>query len=216
MKTIKGKAKVKKVAKKVEPVVVAFKGFSKNWQCRGFQYVVGQSYEHKGEVEACSSGFHSCENPLDVFGYYAPGGSKFAIIEASGKIARDGGDTKIASASINIKAEIFIPEIVTEAIAWVTSLCTSATAQHATGYQSASLTIGNFGASEVLKISSQSVAIGVGYQNKAKAAEGCAIVLCYRDDEYKIVHIRASKVGENGIEADKWYSLNERGEFVQV
>jgi hypothetical protein len=30
------------------------------------------------------------------------------------------------------------------------------------------------------------------------------------------VHIRASKVGENGIKPDVWYSLNESNEFVEA
>ena len=31
-----------------------------------------------------------------------------------------------------------------------------------------------------------------------------------------IVHIRASKVGENGIKAGVWYSLSQDGEFAEV
>lgn len=37
-----------------------------------------------------------------------------------------------------------------------------------------------------------------------------------RNDDMNITHIRASKVGENGIKPDTWYSLNENGEFVEV
>ena len=73
-----------------------------------------------------------------------------------------------------------------------------------------------YSTAEVLKSDSQSVAIGAGYQNKAKAAQGCAIVLTHRDNEGRIVHIRASKVGENGVKADKWYSLDASGEFVEA
>ena len=46
---------------------------------------------------------------------------------------------------------------------------------------------------------------------------GSAIVCCYRDPKkHELIHIRASKVGENGIKPDAWYSLNEAGEFVEV
>ncbi len=38
----------------------------------------------------------------------------------------------------------------------------------------------------------------------------------YRNYNSELVHIRASKVGENGIEAGKWYTLNESGEFVET
>jgi hypothetical protein len=53
-------------------------------------------------------------------------------------------------------------------------------------------------------------------QNKAKACETGAIVLTYRNYQDEIIHIRASKVGENGIKADTWYQLNEDGNFVEV
>jgi hypothetical protein len=56
----------------------------------------------------------------------------------------------------------------------------------------------------------------VGYQNKARAAKGCAIVLAYRNGRGELVHIRASKVGENGIKPDVWYSLDAAGEFKEA
>ncbi|KXZ70365.1 hypothetical protein AVENLUH13518_01849 [Acinetobacter venetianus] len=48
------------------------------------------------------------------------------------------------------------------------------------------------------------------------ACESGAIVLTYRNMEDEIIHIRASKVGENGIKANVWYQLNEDGEFVEA
>ena len=43
-----------------------------------------------------------------------------------------------------------------------------------------------------------------------------AIVLVYRNDDGEIIHIRASKVGENGIKPDVWYELDEDGRFVKA
>ncbi|ENX55726.1 hypothetical protein F902_03285 [Acinetobacter higginsii] len=60
------------------------------------------------------------------------------------------------------------------------------------------------------------MACGLGWKNEAKACETGAIVLTYRNDEDEIIHIRASKVGENGIKANTWYQLDENGEFVEV
>ncbi|EDJ1924026.1 hypothetical protein GE971_00650 [Salmonella enterica] len=82
-----------------------------------------------------------------------------------------------------------------------------------TGYQSAATNTGDWSAAEVS--GSQSVAASLGIEGKARASEGGAIVLCYRDEDGELIHIRASKVGENGIMPDIWYQLNEDGEFVE-
>ena len=60
------------------------------------------------------------------------------------------------------------------------------------------------------------VAAALGIEGKAKAGISGAIVLCYRNDEGHLIHIRASKVGENGIKPDAWYSLDENGEFIET
>jgi hypothetical protein len=54
-----------------------------------------------------------------------------------------------------------------------------------------------------------------GRSGKAKAAEGCAIVLVFRDRDGNIIHIRASKVGEKGIKADTFYTLDAQGAFEE-
>ncbi|EAR5909564.1 hypothetical protein B0B87_02055 [Salmonella enterica] len=82
-----------------------------------------------------------------------------------------------------------------------------------TGDWSAATNTGYRSAAEVS--GSQSVAASLGIEGKARASEGGAIVLCYRDEDGELIHIRASKVGENGIMPDIWYQLNEDGEFVE-
>jgi hypothetical protein len=99
--------------------IVAYKGFDENLQCRGFQYEVGKTYEHSGNVSICSTGFHACDNPFDVLNYYDITG-RFAKVTLGGDISREnGGDTKIASGKITIEAEIKLPEFIKSAIAWV-------------------------------------------------------------------------------------------------
>ena len=117
------------MAKKQKPtgeVITSYKGFDKNLRCRGFQFEVGKTFEHSGEVEACSSGFHACEYPLHVMRYYKAGTSRFAIVEQSGQISRHDEDSKIASSRIEIKAEIDIAGLVKAAIKYTMDRCTPA------------------------------------------------------------------------------------------
>ena len=238
-----------------------YKGFNADWTCQGFQYEVGKSYEHDGDVKACASGFHACEYPIDVLTYYEPASSVFAVVEQSGDISRHDEDSKIASSKISIKASIDVPGLVSAAVEFLKDRCTPADAEHATGdssassatggssassatgyrsassatgdssassatghssassatgHSSASLTTGCYSTSEISdrEESQHAVAIATGYESKARAPMGCAIVLVNRGDDGVIQHIRASKVGENGIKPNVWYSLDENGEFV--
>jgi hypothetical protein len=258
-------------------VVEAVKAFNLDWTCRGYQYEVGKTYEHDGEVQACHGGFHACENPLDVFAYYEPGQARFAVVEMSGEFSRHAEDSKIASGRITIKAEIGIPEIVSRTIAWITARCTPADAKHAegdrsassatgnssassaTGYRSASSATGDSSASSATGYSSASsatgdssassatgdssassatgyssassatgyrsassvsgiaaVAMSIGRFGKARGSEGAAIVIVYHDDDGTLRHIFASKVGENGIKPDVFYTLDADGKPVEV
>ncbi|EGI5198858.1 hypothetical protein AHW92_002464 [Salmonella enterica subsp. enterica serovar Hvittingfoss] len=248
--------------------IVTFKGFNKDLKCRDFQFEIGKTFHHDGKVEACVSGFHACECPFDVFSYYSPADSRFAETISFGITDREeDGDTKIASASITIKAELTLPQFIQRGIEWIwskidksleqqimcgnrsaatntgnrsaatnTGDCSAATntgnrsaatntgdwsaatntgdwsAATNTGNRSAATNTGDWSAAEVS--GSQSVAAAFGIEGKARASEGGAIVLCYRDEDGELIHIRASKVGENGIMPNTWYQLNEDGEFV--
>ncbi|HHQ2903707.1 TPA: DUF7666 domain-containing protein [Pseudomonas aeruginosa] len=231
----------------VEEIVTAYKGFKQDLTCRGYQFEIGGTYKHDGEVEACASGFHSCEYPLDVFGYYAPGDSRFAIVKASGQLSRHDDDSKIASATLVVEAEISMPTMISRAIDWIMARLDSSVEQTVagdtasntgdqsaasnTGYQSAASNTGNrsaasntgnrsaasntgdYSAAEVS--GKESVAASLGIEGRARASAGSAIVLCHRDDKGHLIHIRASKVGENGVKPDTWYQLSAEGEFVE-
>ncbi len=276
--------------------ITTYKGFKQDLTCRGFQFEMGKTFEHKGKVEACSGGFHSCEYPLDCFSYYPPAESRYAETIATGEVSReDGGDSKIASATITIKAEISMHQMVTRAIEWIWSKVDRSleqtntgdrsaasntgdrsaasntgnrsaasntgnrsaasntgnrSAASNTGYQSAASNTGNrsaasntgdrsaasntgyqsaasntgdrsaasntgdYSAAEVS--GSHSVAAAFGIEGKARASENSALVLCYRNDEGELIHIRASKVGENGIKPNTWYTLNENSQFEEI
>ncbi|EEL9873823.1 hypothetical protein DCA87_23515 [Salmonella enterica subsp. enterica serovar Infantis] len=204
--------------------IVTFKGFNKDLKCRGFQFAIGETFHHDGKVEACGSGFHACECPFDVFSYYPPAESRYAETISFGITdSEEGGDTKIASSSITIKDELTLPQFIQRGIEWIWSKIDKSLEQQIisgnwsaatnTGKRSAATNTGNRSAAEVS--GSQSVAASLGIEGKARASEGGAIVLCYRDEDGELIHICASKVGENGIMPDTWYQLDEDGEFVE-
>ena len=204
--------------------IIAYKGFNQDWTCLGYQYEVGKTYERIGDVKACNSGFHACEYPLDVLSHYSPAVSKFAVVKMSGETSKDSDDTKIASAKITIETEINLPEMVKKAVEWIKgkvdwdaakiSNTGDWSAATNTGYQSAATNTGNRSATEVS--GKQSIAVALGWQSKAKASINGAIVCVYRNHDGELIHIKASKVGENNIKADTWYTLDEFGEFVEV
>ncbi|HGW4305890.1 TPA: hypothetical protein ACNIEN_001985, partial [Klebsiella pneumoniae] len=123
--------------------ITTYKGFKQDLTCRGFQFELGKTFEHKGKVEACSSGFHSCEYPLDCFSYYPPAESRYAEAVADGQISKENdGDSKIASATITIKAEISVHQLVTRAIEWIWARVDKSLEQTNTGDRSAASNTG--------------------------------------------------------------------------
>ena len=318
--------------KKENKEIIAYKGFDKNLKCRDYQYEIGKTFEHDGAVKACESEFHACEYPLDVFSYYPPSSSRFAIVKMHGETSKDSDDTKIASAKITIETEIKLPEMINRAVDWIKnkinwsddntsntgdwsaatntgdrsaatntgyqsaatntgdrsaatntgdwsaatntgdwsaatntgdwsaatntgdwsaatntgdrSAATNTGYQSAatntgdwsaatntgdwsaatnTGYQSAATNTGDWSAAtntgnrSAAEVSGcGSVAIAIGRSSKSKADNGGAIVCVYRDCNGDLMHIKASKVGENGIKANTWYTLDADGEFVEV
>ncbi|AHF73870.1 hypothetical protein SOPEG_1868 [Candidatus Sodalis pierantonius str. SOPE] len=213
--------------------ITAYKGFNADMTCRDYQFEIGKTYLHEGAVEICSSGFHACEYPLDVFCYYEPANHRFAEVEVSGDIAHEAGSGKLTSSTITIKKELSLHQMVGRAVECIASKIDKSAEQTIiagrgsaaintgdgsvatnTGYQSVATNAGDQSAAGVSGFGS--VAASLGAQGKAKAAEGGAIVLCYRNSEGNIIHIRASRVGDNGVKPDTCYVLNANGEFEEA
>ena len=90
----------------------AYKGFNADMTCRGFQFEEGKTYEHEGEVKLCEIGFHACEDPLDIFGYYAPSGSEFHEVELEGVSDECKEETKVVAKKITIGTRLGIDNII--------------------------------------------------------------------------------------------------------
>ena len=125
----------------------AYKGFTKDMKCRGFQFEEGKTYEEK-EAELCKSGFHACEKPLDVFGYYGPANSIYHEVELENVDPRREDDSKICAKRIKIGAKRSISDLVKADVAYTLSKIDKTKAQQRmTGNCSASTNTGNRSAS---------------------------------------------------------------------
>ena len=103
----------------------AFKGFNRDMTCRGFQYKEGETFE-TDKAELCSTGFHACERPLDVFNYYSPSESVYHEVELD-KVSdeRRNDDTKVVAKKIKVGARLSIRDLVNAQIEFVKEHCTN-------------------------------------------------------------------------------------------
>ena len=204
--------------------IKGFKGFDKDLKCRGYQYEVGQDFQEEGKIEACSKGFHFCENPFDVFSYYPPsaenGINRYCVVEGGGSIDKDSDDTKIACSKLHISAEIGLKGLVEAGVKFILdkvnwkdckeSNTGNYSAATNTGDQSAATNTGDRSAAEVS--GKDSIAIVTGKDSKAKGSIGCWIVLTERGDwdgnTYPIKEVKAVKVDGELIKPDTYYKLN--------
>ena len=122
----------------------AYKGFDKNMQCRGFQFEEGKTY-HEDEAELCKRGFHACENPLDVFGYYTPGkNSIYREVELEDvSEERNSDDTKVCAKTIKIGAKLDVAGLCKAHFEYVSARCNPANGRVAGDKESAAA--GNWG-----------------------------------------------------------------------
>ena len=78
--------------------------------CRNFQYKVGETFRHEGEITVCEKGFHFCQKIADCFNYYSfNSDNKVAEIKATGKI-KTYGDKSVTD-EIKIVREISWHEV---------------------------------------------------------------------------------------------------------
>ncbi len=88
-----------------------YKGFDKDLQCRGFQFEIGKSY-HEDSAKLCNTGFHACENPLDVFSYYPPLESRYCRVTLEGITTEEERDSKRYGTDIVINSEIDLKTLI--------------------------------------------------------------------------------------------------------
>ena len=225
--------------------IIAYKGFDKDMQCRGFQFREGETY-HEDRAELCKRGFHACTMPLDVMKDYAPGdGSIYSAMELEDVAeGRKSGDSKVCATTIKIGQELGIPGLVKAQIEWVkktigfddavkkameskkASATGSRGAASATGYHGAASATGNWGAASATGIQGAasatgkaSAAMATGKDGRVMGAIGCAIFAAERGEfdgtTYPIISVAAAIVDGKEIKAKTWYKC-VGGKFVEV
>jgi hypothetical protein len=222
-----------------------YKGTDKNMVCNPggdnpFQYEIGVTYE-KPKAELCKHGFHACEAPLDVLGYYPPGdGSRYFEAELEDvSPERESGETKVCGKKITLTTEIGIPGLVKAQFEYVKSKCEkeqdggNCSALNG-GYRSAlnggngsalnggdrsALNGGDWSAlkggyGSALKGGDRSVMRG-GVGSKFKGGMWAVFAAEIRNKNDDLIGMKVGVVDGETLKPDTWYTLKD-GEFVEV
>ena len=216
-----------------------YKGFDKDLKCRGFQYEIGKEYE-ENTADICHKGFHACENPMDVFGYYNPADSRYCEVDLDTNEQTE-EDSKRVGKKIKIETEIGLSGMIQAGVKFILekvdfksakesntgdwSVATNTGYQSAatnTGYQSVATNTGNQSVatntgnrSAATVGGAESIAVVTGYGSKAKGAVGCWLVLTERDEKMHILGVQAVCVDGETIKADTFYML-KNGAITEV
>ena len=123
-----------------------YKGFNPDMTCRDFQYEEGKEYE-TDRANLCECGFHACEAPLDVFGYYPPVNdngelNKFHEVELEEISDEKSDDTKVVAKKIKIGAELNFFGLAKAHVEWVKSRVEKDKTATNTGFRSAATNTG--------------------------------------------------------------------------
>lgn len=157
----------------------------------------------------CSSGFHACEYPLDVFRYYKVTESVFATVTLSGETVTEGD--KVAASGIHIDRMLTLADLIEEQVKLVveksgdkhTASSGYGSTSASSGDRSTSASSGRNSTSSAEGINSAAAVVGIG--GKAKAGPGGAIAILFiRSDG-----ARAFACGTCGVDikADTWYEV---------
>ena len=203
-----------------------FKGFDKDLKCRDFQYEIGKEYtEEKADI--CNCGFHACEFPMDVFGYYPPSDSRYCEVDLEENGQKSSDDSKRVGKKISVKAEIGIAgiikagvEYIKEQVNWEDDKATNTGNQSAatntgdrsaatnTGYQSAATNTGN--QSAATNTGNRSAATNTGDQSAAIVEGKESIALA--------TGIKSKAKGKIGcfIVLTEWKEINNEYHIVDI
>ena len=200
----------------------AYKGFDKELKCKGFQYEIGKEYEEE-KAALCQSGFHACECPLDVLGYYPPSDSRYCEVELDNVSDERRDDTKVCGTKIKIGAEIGIKGLIKAQFEYVKERCANdkngGDRSALTGGNRSALTGGDWSA---LTGGYSSALTGGGWSNirggvesRYKGGMWSVFSETLYDDKCNITGVAVAVVDGEKIKPNVWYKVVD-GEFVEV
>ena len=213
-----------------------FKGFEKDFSCKGKQYEENTTYEEHG-VGCCHEGvMHFCEDPWEVLNHYdlVDGNgnfSEFAEVEALGQVWNDG--EKRATNKIHIGAKLGFKDFIKACIDFTikrTKFDGSSGDSAQIGSSGDYAKIGSSGyyaqigssgdSAQINSTGEDAVIMCAGSRSKAKGKKGSWITLAEwaKDEEkgrYVPICVKTERVDGEKIKENTYYTL-KNGEFVEV
>jgi len=189
--------------KTINKTMKGYKAFGKDLTCKGFKYKVGKEYK-TDKLKICESGFHFCENPLDVLDFYDLTNCEFAEIKALGKIETE--DKKSVTDDIKINAKLDLNNFIKASFNFLWEKCNKKGKDDKDSSQLASS--GYY-----------SIVAGIGIDNQAKGIKGNWLVLAEwvfdnKINKYIPLNVKSVKIDGVKIKENIYYELKD-GKFIE-
>ncbi len=81
--------------------IKGYKAFNDGLKCHDFQYAVGETFVHEGDISMCATGFHFCRKLNNVYEFYRFG-SQVAEVDALGDVVEDDDGSKSVTTVLRI------------------------------------------------------------------------------------------------------------------
>jgi len=231
------------MTKKIQKVT-GYKAFNKGLKCRGFQYKIGETYTTDKDIKLCDTGFHFCQNPLDVLGYYDLVDSdanltEFAKVESTGEVKT--GDNKSVTNKITIKSKLTLPAFIKASVEFAWEKCSENDAKDidtgdssrlaTSGHSSQLATSGDYSQlatsghysqlatsghySRLAIKGKHSVGAAIGRNSSIKGIKGTWITLAEYNDKYEVSNVMSAQIDGKILKANVYYQLKD-GKFVEA
>ena len=204
-----------------------YKGFNKDFTCRGKQYKENTVFEEEKAV-ICHSGLHFCENPFDVLDYYGFANengetNEFAAVEAMEKPKTNDGK-KYCTKKLKIGAKLGLSGFIKACVDFVMEKTTFEQPEINVWddeQNEDSAQIGSSGNSAKIDSSGEdSIIMSAGAGSIVKAKKGSWITLAEWEyssekERYVPVCVKTEYVDGKKIKEDVFYQL-KNGNFVEL